>query len=82
MPNIIRGIISMPFSAEVDAEVGDADALLDYFDKFAWQFVDFAQDEDTDTVITWDSGCGVEVTEIIPDKTIDAEYDERVGVSA
>lgn len=82
MPNIIRGIITLPFSAEVDADVSDAESLLDYFDKYAWQFVDFAQHENTDTVITWESGCGVDVTEVIPNHTIDAEYDERMGVSA
>jgi hypothetical protein len=74
MPNIIRGIISIPFSAEVDAEITDGASLLDYYDKHAWQFVDFAQHEDTDTVITWEKGCGVEVTEFVSDATLEDEF--------
>lgn len=78
MPNIIRGTIVIPFSAEVGDDVRTKEELLDHFDRYEWQFADFAQHADTVDVITWETSSTINVLEVRPDTTLDDEATERM----
>ncbi len=77
MTNIVRGTIVIPFSAEVADGVKTQEQLLEHFDRFEWQFADFAQHEDTASVMTWESQSRVMVHEVIPGRTMDDEFVEH-----
>ena len=74
MPNIIRGTIVIPFSAEVDDDVRTKEQMLDHFDRYEWQFADFVQHDNTTEAFIWESGTTVNVTEVVPDTTMDDEF--------
>lgn len=73
MPNIIRGTIVIPFSAEVGDDVRTKEQMLDHFDVHEWEFIDFAHYGDTTEAFTWASGMTLTVTEVVADTTMDDE---------
>lgn len=79
MPYIIRGTIVIPFSAEVGDNVRTQERILDHFDRHKWQFGDLVQNDDTTEAFTWGSGMTVNVTEVVPDTTMDHEVDQQAG---